>query len=44
MLDTYSAEVADVLAAVHGKPGIGADGAAGAQLVGIIEAAVTGKS
>jgi predicted dehydrogenase len=43
MLDTYSAELADFLAAMHGKPGIGADGAAGAQLVGIIEAAVSGK-
>lgn len=40
MLDTYSAEVADFVAAVQGKPSIGADGAAGAQLVGIIEAAV----
>jgi D-xylose 1-dehydrogenase (NADP+, D-xylono-1,5-lactone-forming) len=40
MLDTYSAEVADFRAAVQGKPSIGADGGAGAQLVGIIEAAV----
>jgi predicted dehydrogenase len=40
MLDTYSAEVTDFIAAVQGKPSIGADGAAGAQLVGIIEAAV----
>ena len=44
MLDTYSAEVADFVAAVQGKPSIGADGAAGAQLVGIIEAAVRAGS
>jgi predicted dehydrogenase len=44
MLDTYRAEVADFVAAVQGKPSIGADGAAGAQLVGIIEAAVRGKA
>jgi predicted dehydrogenase len=44
MLDTYSAEVADFVAAVQGKPSIGADGAAGAQLVAIIEAAVRGKA
>jgi predicted dehydrogenase len=44
MLDTYSAEVADFIAAVQGKPSIGADGAAGAQLVGIIEAAVAAGS
>jgi predicted dehydrogenase len=44
MLDTYSAAVADFVAAVGGEPGIGADGAAGARLVGIIEAAVKGQS
>jgi hypothetical protein len=42
MLDTYEAEVVDFLAALQGRSGIGADGAAGAQLVGIIEAAVRG--
>jgi predicted dehydrogenase len=44
MLDTYSAAVTDFVAAVRREPGIGADGADGAELVGIIEAAVTGKS
>jgi 1,5-anhydro-D-fructose reductase (1,5-anhydro-D-mannitol-forming) len=44
MLDTYRAEVADFVAAVQGKPSIGADGTAGAQLVGIIEAAVSAGS
>jgi len=44
MLDTYSAEVADFVAAVGGEASIGADGAAGARLVGIIEAAVKGQS
>jgi predicted dehydrogenase len=44
MLDTYSAQVADFVAAVQGRPGIGADGAAGAQLVGIIEAAIRAGS
>jgi predicted dehydrogenase len=43
MLDTYSAEVADFVAAVGGEASIGADGAAGARLVGIIEAAVKGQ-
>jgi hypothetical protein len=44
MLDTYSAAVADFVAAVGGEASIGADGAAGARLVGIIEAAVKGQS
>ena len=42
MLDTYSAEVADFVAAVRGEPGIGADAAAGAALAAIIESAVKG--
>jgi 1,5-anhydro-D-fructose reductase (1,5-anhydro-D-mannitol-forming) len=44
MLDTYGAEIADFVAALRGQPSIGADGAAGAELVGIIEDAVRGKS
>jgi 1,5-anhydro-D-fructose reductase (1,5-anhydro-D-mannitol-forming) len=42
MLDTYSAEVADFVAAVRGERGIGADAAAGVALAKIIEAAVKG--
>jgi predicted dehydrogenase len=42
MLDTYSAEVADFVAAVRGERGIGADAVAGTALAGIIETAVRG--
>lgn len=42
MLDTYSDEVADFVAAVHGERGIGADAAAGIALADIIETAVKG--
>ena len=42
MLDTYSAELADFVAALRGERGIGADAAAGIAVEGVIEAAVKG--